>query len=524
VASSENNPTRHQVFFVPLKELWLSFLNSATREKFPESTQATSRYFVSTSVFLDQFWPTAPRSIQDHVSAERAWFGIRSIMNGGRFGHTIKRFAITDFAQLSQGGQIPKGDTKNYFSDVELKAIIYAQNIYLDWKQKNEKYDELDLVLAAYHSYSGVEKDDTDKIRQIHHSDKQAIQALVNRAIQQDIMLSASVERFMRKNRDDRTIFNGIKRFFIARRSKTEEGDSRLREQALVGQTQMGINVFKTDITDAYRLFFSYISGNEFNNGKPYILVREICHTNDQNTVVRRICRTVDEREAVSQHSDLTPDEVKDSTQLDVDGPLKPGLSVESLEGVEDLFDPNNICLDSNQISSISDNVPLLIDGLAGTGKTAILAARAALRLAPVASPSAILVTAAMPHVVSRISDGVKKRTEKHRTEGKIELNMNYCGLDSDIGHSRTIEDLNDHFPNSGFDEIILDECQDLTFLEFEVLSRITKGKNSRRFAIAGDPMQTLNPTGFNWGKIVALFRDKGVNPEYTMPSKFHMN
>ena len=46
-------------------------------------------------------------------------------------------------------------------------------------------------------------------------------------------------------------------------------------------------------------------------------------------------------------------------------------------------------------------------------------------------------------------------------------------------------------FPTYGFDEIILDECQDLTFLEFEVLSRITKGKNPRRFAIAGDPMQT---------------------------------
>ena len=519
-----SQPPQHEVFFVPLKELWLSFLNSATRDKFPESDQTTSRYFISTSVFLDQFWPTVPRSIQSTVSAERAWFGIRSIMNGGRLGHTITRFKTSDFSQLSSEGKIPKGDTKNYFSDPELKSVIEAQNIYSDWKRKGKKYDELDLVLAAYDSYSGVAKIDTDEIRQIHHADKKAIETLVNRSIEQDIMLSANLERFMRKNRDDKALFKGLKRFIRSRRSKTEKSESQFSQQSLVGQTRSGLNVFKTKLTSSHRIFFSYVSGNEFNNKRAYILAREICHTNDQNSVVNKICNNLADEEIVSDHSDLEPSKVSEITLLDVDGPLKPVLSIDSIRGFEDLFDPNNICLDSNQISAISDNVPLLIDGLAGTGKTAILAARAALRLAPVAPTSTLLVTAAMPHVVSRISDGVKKRTEKHRTRGEIELNMNYCGLDSEIGHVRTIEELNDHFPISGFDEIILDECQDLTFLEFEVLSRITKGKNPRRFAIAGDPMQTLNPTGFDWSKIVALFRDKGVSEDYTVPSKFHMN
>ena len=520
----KNNTKRHEVFFIPLKELWLSFLNKPTRDKFPESEQATSRFLVSTSVFLDQFWPTVPRIIQSSVSGERAWFGIRSIMNGGRFGHTIPEFSDSDFAQLDPNGQIPKGDTKNYFDDVELKSIIEAQNLYVSWKRKYNKYDELDLVIAAFHSYSGVEKDIKDEIPSIHHNHKKAIETLVTRSIEQDIMLSASVERFMRKNHNNKAIFNGLKRFITARRSMTSQGDVRHREQTLVGQTKSGVNVFKTEITKADRLFFSYISGNEFNNGGPYILVREICHTNDQNTVVSRICKTLSQESRTSSHSELKPDEVKNHIYLDVDGPLKPVVPITSLDSFEDLFDPNNICLDSNQIEAISDNVPLLIDGLAGTGKTAILAARAALRLAPVATSSSILVAAAMPHVVTRISEGVKKRTEKHRASGEIELTMNFCGLDSEIGHVRTIEELSSHFPSLGFDEIILDECQDLTFLEFEVLSRITKGKNPRRFAIAGDPMQTLNPTGFDWSKIVAMFREKGVDKAYTKPSNFHMN
>ena len=129
-----------------------------------------------------------------------------------------------------------------------------------------------------------------------------------------------------------------------------------------------------------------------------------------------------------------------------------------------------------------------------------------------------------MPHVVTRISDGVKKRTAKDRAAGVIDLDLNYCGIESDIGHNWAVEDLVELFPQTGFDEIVLDECQDLTYLEFEMLSRITKAKNPRRFAVAGDPMQTLNPTGFDWGKIVALFREKGVRGEFTTPSKFHMN
>lgn len=518
-------PRQHQAFFVPLKSLWLSFLNTATRSKFPESDQAMSKYFVSTSAFLDQFWPTVPNHLQRTISGERCWFGIRSIMNGGRLGHTIDRFEMEHFAQLNpNGGSIPKGDTKDFYNDSELKSVIEIQGMYLNWKRSNQKYDELDLVKAAYHSYSGVEKDDSDTIPEIHHSDKKKIERLINQSMKQDIMLSADVERFMRRNRENNVLFNAVKNYIIKVRERKKIKTDERPKQTFVGNTKSGINIYKAKISDAFRLFFSYISHPDFNSNKPFLLIRKICHTSDQNDVIKAICNTSTPGEKEAVFKSINGQAISNLERMDVSGPLKPVAGRRTLQGFEDLFDPNNICLDSKQVSAISDNIPLLIDGLAGTGKTAILAARAALRLSQIAMPSTILVTAAMPHVVARISDGVKKRTANDRATGVIELDLNYCGIESDIGHNWAVEDLVSFFPEAGFDEIVLDECQDLTFLEFEMLSRITKSKNPRRFAVAGDPMQTLNPTGFDWGKIVALFREKGVKKKYTNPSKFHMN
>ena len=524
-AKSKDGPN-HKAFFVSLKNLWLSFLNNATRERFAESDQEISRFFVSTSVFLDQFWPTVPNQIQRTVSGERAWFGIRSIMNGGRIGHKTDEFTEEHFAQLNPlGGEIHRSETKDFYNDDELRAVIQTQRLYTQWKRSHEKYDELDIVRAAYHSYAGVEHDPTDKIREIRPADKDAIETLIRMSMQQDIMLSANIERFLRKNRDNHSLFDSLKKYIIKVRERNTQQNNNQRPKLIhVGNTISGVNVYKAKITKAYRVLFSYVANPNFNSTKPFVLLRTICHTNDQETEINKICNSRTKGETEVDFKDINHDDVRSLPLLDVDGPLKPVAARTALFGFEDLFDPNNICLDSNQINALADNVPLLIDGLAGTGKTAILAARGAIRLAPPMPPTSILVTASMPHVVTRISDGIKKRTQKHRADGSVMLDLNYCGIESDIGSNRTVEEFAEFFPTYGFDEIILDECQDLMFLEFEVLSRITKGKNPRRFAIAGDPMQTLNPTGFDWNKIVALFRDKGVRGEYTKPSKFHMN
>lgn len=48
------------------------------------------------------------------------------------------------------------------------------------------------------------------------------------------------------------------------------------------------------------------------------------------------------------------------------------------------------------------------------------------------------------------------------------------------------------------FDDIFVDEAQDLTSVEFELLTKLLS-KEPTRIVVAGDPLQTINPTGFSW-------------------------
>jgi hypothetical protein len=57
------------------------------------------------------------------------------------------------------------------------------------------------------------------------------------------------------------------------------------------------------------------------------------------------------------------------------------------------------------------------------------------------------------------------------------------------------------------YDEIYIDEGQDLTKIEIELLRKFQKNKK-RQLIIAGDPLQTVNPTGFDWDRIRALLYD----------------
>jgi len=67
---------------------------------------------------------------------------------------------------------------------------------------------------------------------------------------------------------------------------------------------------------------------------------------------------------------------------------------------------------------------------------------------------------------------------------------------------------------------IFCDEAQDLTHIELEVLFRLSlfsrrslTGQDLNRvpFAFAGDPFQTLNPTGFRWDAIKSIFYEKFI-------------
>lgn len=79
------------------------------------------------------------------------------------------------------------------------------------------------------------------------------------------------------------------------------------------------------------------------------------------------------------------------------------------------------------------------------------------------------------------------------------------------------------------FDEIYLDEAQDLTEIELRILLHLLKIKtDSDDLILAGDPLQTINPSGFSWGalrsmihntlkKVVEERADRSVGPERKM-------
>jgi len=54
----------------------------------------------------------------------------------------------------------------------------------------------------------------------------------------------------------------------------------------------------------------------------------------------------------------------------------------------------------------------------------------------------------------------------------------------------------------SNFDIVFVDEAQDLTMIEFEVLNHLLEDHEKARFVIGGDPLQTINPTGFSWDAV----------------------
>lgn len=58
------------------------------------------------------------------------------------------------------------------------------------------------------------------------------------------------------------------------------------------------------------------------------------------------------------------------------------------------------------------------------------------------------------------------------------------------------------------FDIVFVDEAQDLTLKEYDLLHKLLTDEDDARLVIGGDPLQTINPTGFSWDAIsVFLFQ-----------------
>ena len=71
-----------------------------------------------------------------------------------------------------------------------------------------------------------------------------------------------------------------------------------------------------------------------------------------------------------------------------------------------------------------------------------------------------------------------------------------------------------DLIPNK-FDKLYLDEAQDLTTVEYNVLMLLLNKECKDEIVLAGDPLQTINPTGFDWDRIKDLmYTNLGKKPE----------
>jgi len=87
------------------------------------------------------------------------------------------------------------------------------------------------------------------------------------------------------------------------------------------------------------------------------------------------------------------------------------------------------------------------------------------------------------------------------------ESNNFYDDMDLAFDAWKTVKD----YDPSIYNEIYLDEAQDLTRIEFELLKKLQSG-NPPWIILAGDPLQTINPTGFDWGRIRAFVYDEKRN------------
>jgi hypothetical protein len=516
----------HDAFFLPLRHLWLSLLNNTTRsQRFPNAEQDYSRHLVTTTSFANEFWPTLSSQLRRSLSQDRAWFGIRSLLQGGQLGESVIRYSEHHFKQLGEleeHPQINRRQTSEFFSDEDLRNLCLINNAYVDWKEKESKYDELDIVRTALLSHAGTQPKESS-ILVLTAEQKEQMIRLINQGVDQSVQFSNRCKRDLRNQFRDPDFKTKLHSWLTT--VKASGIPSRV---APIGHTEYGHTVYRDRMGNPWRIFFSVLEKKGINKGKPFLYIHYICHTDNQQKAVE-ICG--------SGGTNLEADEVSidswdgrvehlqhygDLGDNSLPAPLPDDITEE--DSLNSLLSNLGIILDDTQQDALASDRPLLIDGLAGTGKTSVLSHRAGLILKHSPKQSKILVCASGAHVVETLFKGVQNTTSKSTREGKIRVNWQFSGFESNHGTHLPVSLIGEMYPESGFDEIVLDECQDLTHLEFELLTRLAKDRDARRFAIAGDPMQTLNPTGFDWGRIKALFINKNIDKQLVSTSPFHTN
>ena len=538
----------HNFRAAPLRNIWLSLIPKSERERLYDGASAEfPSNLVSTSIFCLDFWETLSknqRSIKTtegrvELLPERAWFGIRSLLKGGNLGDEKTEFGPSDFAQLGKGNedkkQIPRKWTSNHFSNEELELILSIHGLYEKWKTSKEMYDDLDIVRTALKHWDGIIAKNTDKILPDIKERAQRLNMTLDDVISYG--MSFGNERFQFKTAFRKTYASSTKEQKKRVLKWLEKWEHEEHNSTRIGSSKNGYNVWKNRLSHkgsegGGRIFFTALKDPGLNNGRVHLQIYDFTFRHDyQDKIIQDILDLDPDPESekwreINLHVDI-------GSALDTPGtgPSKPLPGPITIDALEHLDDSSNISLDIYQKRAIAESQPLLIDGLAGTGKTAVLSKRGAFRAGyEQKTELEILISSSKAHVTKRLIHDIEstiENTEWKDIKRKRKFNYIINGFERNKDSSCNEVNLtrfSDEFPETGFDEIILDECQDLTALEFKLLCRLCIGNNSRRLTIAGDPLQTLNPTGFDWGRITAMFIDEGVNRDYVKTTEFHRN
>jgi len=555
--------------FVSLRGIFYSKLSESSRQgDFSDFANKHPRRMVTIGVFVKEFWPNEVKNAwkKNGLTAEQAWFGIRSIIKGSLdfFEYTEKNKGI-----LKKGYELPEdvwdqeqiaGVSARAFSSSQLRDLVKVFNRYESWKRARKWFDgekqqtgwkdEMDLVLQAYRenretaSFVEHETQEPQRLAEIEQWKFDHFKEKYNRVGPVIEKNHATMHRKKAGPEVKKAIvgFNNKVKQHIETGLPFETFTKRSTPMPALVWGGNKFPVFKHKLTDEWRVFYTVSKREILSKPGDYeaiVWVLAYARSKVQNSILSSAIYNFDgdfseqfEKEVDIPIGDFSEDQVPGAgppTPLDYLDETQLGAIATDHDG--------NIVLDDAQLDAILRNQPLLIDGLPGTGKTSAVAKRAALVAGLSSTKRRVLVTCYNPAVLDRLREDIRyslrrdyawdeagaARTGKHPIEDHAKQAKHY------VFETNEKEDIvpNSEFfrePGSfvsdkyGYNEIIIDECQDLTEIEFEFLRKFAMkeygfnseehkefGGDPRRFTLAGDPLQTLEPSGFNWGRFKAF-------------------
>ena len=531
--------------YISLRGLFFSQLSETDKDikngDFREFRREHPRNLVTRAVFIKDFWTSKRNHVSSKIkksglTAEQAWFGIRSIIKGSsavfeyfsRSGHQkLPKSVWDDIRKQSESGKVSDTVIDTNFEQHHLDALVEVYNKYETWKsnrtwsdagrKQTGWMDEMDLVIRATRTLNSnpdtrfsLVKEPTHKTQKIHTHDKgvwkKASDAYKFGQIEWVVEKGIAVNQSRKASKEQ---LNSIQQWINKVRKILESNDwdvesiphERIASIPTLNRDGRGWPFWKSVLPDGngWNVFWTTY---QLDNGKPVVIPLGYSFNHDEQNKWRDTAdHKFDENNARELLDEL---EIYDKISREEWKPLKGGIELSDVpgrgparpvKGTLDVTDEEgNIALDDTQLRAIFDNYPLLIDGLPGTGKTTAVARRGALVAAASKSKKRVLVTCYNPSVIDRIRRDIQysithkfsrsteefERTNVIQVEDHAMFPMHYIfdnrdreKTQSNLDNQRRYHVENFEPDRYGYNEIIVDECQDLTQLEFEFLRKL---------------------------------------------------